>query len=144
MVPQLGMWPTPAKVLNEAPDELTSVLVLLETPEGIANADAIAALDGVDILAIGANDLTAEIGVPGDYGDPRVRDAVATVVRACRQHGKLPQLGGISDLALVASLLPLGICDPPSFWGPERAWYLRISAGQRASQEPEYADWASG
>jgi 2-keto-3-deoxy-L-rhamnonate aldolase RhmA len=110
MVPQLGMRPTPAKVLNEALDELTTVQVLLETPEAIANADAIAALDGVDILAIGANDLTAELGVPGDYHDPRVREAVASVAEACRRHGKLLQLGGIGDLALVASLLPLGIC----------------------------------
>ena len=110
MVPQLGMRPTPAKVLNEALDELTTVQVLLETPEGIANAEAIAALDGVDILAIGANDLTAELGVPGDYQDPRVREAVATVAAACRRHGKLLQLGGIGDLALVASLLPLGLC----------------------------------
>jgi 2-keto-3-deoxy-L-rhamnonate aldolase RhmA len=110
MVPQLGMRPTPAKVLDEALDELTTVQVLLETPEAIANAAAIAALDGVDILAIGANDLTAELGVPGDYHDPRVREAVASVAEACRRHGKLLQLGGIGDLALVASLLPLGIC----------------------------------
>ena len=110
MVPQLGMRPTPAKALNEALDELTTVQVLLETPKGIANADAIAALDGVDILAIGANDLTAELGVPGDYTDPRVREAVATVAEACRRHGKLLQLGGIGDLALVASLAPLGLC----------------------------------
>jgi hypothetical protein len=54
------------------------VQILLETPTGIANADAIAELDGVDMLAIGANDFTAELGVPGQYEDPRVRDAVAT------------------------------------------------------------------
>lgn len=111
MVPQLGMRPTAAKTLNETLDELTIVQILLETPEGIANADAIAALDGVDILAIGANDLTAELGVPGDYRDPRFREAVATAAEACRRHGKLLQLGGVGDLSIVESLLPLGICS---------------------------------
>ncbi len=38
--------------------------ILLETPAGIAAADAIAALDGVDMLAIGANDLSAELNSP--------------------------------------------------------------------------------
>jgi len=36
--------------------------VLIETPLGVANAEAIAALDGVDSLCIGANDFTAELG----------------------------------------------------------------------------------
>src|SRR4030081_3551029 len=72
-VPQLGMRPTPAAYLNPALDESVVVQVLLETPKGIANADAIAALDGGDMLAIGANDLTTELGVPGRYVDPRIR-----------------------------------------------------------------------
>jgi 2-keto-3-deoxy-L-rhamnonate aldolase RhmA len=82
MVPQLGMRPMPAATLNPALDEQTVVQILLETPAGIARADEIAQLDGVDMLAIGANDLTAELGVPGQYGDPRVAEAVAR--RDCR------------------------------------------------------------
>jgi 2-keto-3-deoxy-L-rhamnonate aldolase RhmA len=53
------------------------VQILLETPTGIANAAAIAALDGVDMLGIGVNDFTAGLGVPGQYDDPRVRDAIS-------------------------------------------------------------------
>jgi 2-keto-3-deoxy-L-rhamnonate aldolase RhmA len=110
MVPQLGMRPTTANNLNPTLDQLTTVQVLLETPEGIENADAIAELDEVDILAIGANDLTAELGIPGEYDHPRFRAAVATAAKACQRHGKLLQLGGVGDLSIVASLLPLGIC----------------------------------
>jgi 2-keto-3-deoxy-L-rhamnonate aldolase RhmA len=110
MVPQLGMRPMPARTLNPALDDATIVQILLETPEGIANANAIARLDGVDLLAIGANDLTAELGVPGQYDDPRVREAIAAVGKACREHGKLLMLGGISDLSLLDSLVPLGVC----------------------------------
>ncbi|MFJ5262473.1 HpcH/HpaI aldolase/citrate lyase family protein [Streptomyces sp. NPDC088387] len=111
MVPQLGMRPTPAARLNPALDDATVVQILLETPSGIANADAIAALDGVDMLALGANDFTAELGVPGQYDDPRVRDAVVRLTNACRRHGKLMVLGGIGDQKLLDDLVPLGVCS---------------------------------
>ncbi|MFD5074049.1 HpcH/HpaI aldolase/citrate lyase family protein [Streptomyces sp. NPDC058371] len=111
MVPQLGLRPTPARELNPALDDATIVQILLETPAGIANAEAIAALDGVDMLALGANDFTAELGVPGQYDDPRVREAVRTLADACRKHGKLMVLGGIGDRALLDSLVPLGVCS---------------------------------
>ena len=98
MVPQLGMRLTPAWTLNPVLDHMTIVQILIETPADVA--DAIAQLDGVDMLAIGANDLTAELGVPGRYDDPRVRDAVAAAAAACQRHGKLLMVGGIADLAL--------------------------------------------
>jgi 2-keto-3-deoxy-L-rhamnonate aldolase RhmA len=97
MVPQLGMRPTPARELNPLLDNEVVVQILLETPTGIANADAIAELDGVDMLAIGANDLTAELGVPGQYDDPRVGEAVATVGAAAKRHGKLLMVGGTKN-----------------------------------------------
>jgi 2-keto-3-deoxy-L-rhamnonate aldolase RhmA len=110
MVPQLGMRPTPAQTLNPALDDLTIVQILVETPAGIADADAIAQVDGVDMLAIGANDLTAELGAPGRYDDPQVRAAVAAVAAACRREGKLLMVGGIADLAVLDGLMPLGVC----------------------------------
>jgi 2-keto-3-deoxy-L-rhamnonate aldolase RhmA len=110
MVPQLGMRPTPAETLNPVLDEATIAAILIETPAGVANADAIARLDGVDMLAIGANDFTAELGVPGSYDDPRVREAVAAVAGACQRHGKLLMVGGITDLAILGELVPLGVC----------------------------------
>jgi 2-keto-3-deoxy-L-rhamnonate aldolase RhmA len=109
-VPQVGMRPTRARELNPLLDDATIVQILLETPLGIANADAIAELDGVDMLAIGVNDLTAELGVPGEYADPRVSEAVATVAEACRRHDKLLMVGGVADLETLASFAALGVC----------------------------------
>ena len=97
-----GLPPTPAATLNPAQDARTIVQIMLETPTGVANADAIAALDGVDMLAIGANDLTSELGAPGDYAHPALRDAIVTAAAACERHGKLLMLGGTADPALYA------------------------------------------
>jgi 2-keto-3-deoxy-L-rhamnonate aldolase RhmA len=109
-VPQLGMRPTPARELNPALDDDVVVQILIETPTGVANAEAIAAVDGVDLIAFGANDFTAEIGVPGRYDDPRLAEAVATLASACQRHGKLLQVGGIADEKTFKKLLPLGVC----------------------------------
>ena len=109
-VPQLGMRPTPAASSNPALDAQTIVQILLETPDGIANADAIARIDGVDMLAIGANDLTAELGAPGACEHPVLRDAVTSVAEACRRHGKLLMVGGVGDRSVMESLSALGAC----------------------------------
>jgi len=108
MVPQFEMRPTPAKDLNPRLDDATIVQILLETPQGIANADGIAALAGVDIIAIGANDLCAELGIPGGFADRRLKECVAIAGEACKRHGKLLMVGGISDLAIGGELIELG------------------------------------
>jgi len=91
-------------------DDATVVQILIETPAGVANADEIAAVDGVDMLAFGANDFTAELGVPGRYDDSRVTQAMTAVAGACKRHGKLLMVGGIADPALLHDLAPLGVC----------------------------------
>ncbi len=66
----------------------TLVMPILETPEGVAAADAIAAVDGVDVLFLGNFDLTSFMGIPGRFDDPRYLQAVDTVAAAARRHGK--------------------------------------------------------
>jgi 4-hydroxy-2-oxoheptanedioate aldolase len=63
-------------------------IVQIESPLAVANAAAIAAVDGVDVLFIGPSDLTHSLGVPGLFDAPVYLHALATVVRACREHGK--------------------------------------------------------
>jgi 2-keto-3-deoxy-L-rhamnonate aldolase RhmA len=43
----------------------TMVIVLVETAKGIENVDAIAAVDGVDVVWLGRYDLTNFMGIPG-------------------------------------------------------------------------------
>jgi 2-keto-3-deoxy-L-rhamnonate aldolase RhmA len=109
-IPMLGMKPTLARVLNPLADAATVVQVIVETPAGVDAAGEIAAEDGVDILVLGANDFTAELGIPGEYAHPAVRTAVTTVAAACARNGKLFMLAGVGDPATYESLAALGAC----------------------------------
>jgi 2-keto-3-deoxy-L-rhamnonate aldolase RhmA len=72
-------------------------IVMLESPLAISNADAIAAVAGVDVLFIGTSDLTAELGISGQMGHSKVVDAYRAVGEACRRHGKTLGMGGVYD-----------------------------------------------
>jgi 4-hydroxy-2-oxoheptanedioate aldolase len=93
-----------ASALNAA--NLT--VVMLETPKAIANADAIAAVPGVDVLLIGTNDLCAEMGIHGDFGNAKVAEAYQTMIAACKQHNKFPGMAGIYNEELMARYIGLG------------------------------------
>ena len=60
----------------------------IETALGVANADAIAGTEGIDVLLIGPNDLSISLGIPGDLMNPIELEAIAKVAAACKKHGK--------------------------------------------------------
>jgi 4-hydroxy-2-oxoheptanedioate aldolase len=98
----------PAEQFNQEMNHATVVQILLESPRGIENAEAIAALPGVDMVGIGTNDLTAEMGIPGQFRHPDVRTAHETAIAACRRARKPLAIGGIPDVAYAAELIRLG------------------------------------
>jgi hypothetical protein len=73
----------------------TLLTAMIETPEAVGNADAIAAVDGIDVLHIGASDLSTEMGIPGQYQHERMRAAFEAVAKAARGHGKAMGVGGV-------------------------------------------------
>jgi 4-hydroxy-2-oxoheptanedioate aldolase len=93
----------------EAINDATMVIVMLETPQAIANAEAIAAVPGIDSLLIGTNDLAMELGIPGGFGDERIVAAYQAVVDACKKHGKHAGVGGIADQALLKRYIDMGV-----------------------------------
>ena len=69
-------------------NERSLVIVQIETPEAAAQADAIAAVPGVDVLFVGPMDLSVNLGHPGDFTQPGFLQHLSGVVSACNQHGK--------------------------------------------------------
>jgi len=86
----------------------TLLVIMLETPTAIANADAIAAVPGVDALLIGTNDLCMEMGIPGQIDHPDVVAAYQTMIAACKKHGKYPGMGGVYDPPLMRKYITMG------------------------------------
>jgi 4-hydroxy-2-oxoheptanedioate aldolase len=84
-------------------------VVMLETPQAIANAEAIAAVPGVDVLLIGTNDLAMEMGIPGEFARSEIVGAYERVIAACRRHGKWPGMGGVYTEELMAKYVALGM-----------------------------------
>ncbi|MGE3807351.1 MAG: aldolase/citrate lyase family protein [Gemmataceae bacterium] len=54
----------------------------------VTHTDAIARVDGVDVLWVGHNDLTASLGIPGQFEHPRYQEAIRQVADTARKHGK--------------------------------------------------------
>ena len=106
---QLGFAPMPvgeaAKIINEE----TLVVVMIESPQGVENADAIAATKGVDALLIGTNDFMFECGLPGQFDHPKVLDAYTKVLAACKKHGKFAGMGGMYDEVRLKKYIDMGV-----------------------------------
>ena len=105
-------------------------IVMLESPEAIGNADAIAAVAGVDVLFIGTSDLTAELGISGQMGHPKVIDAYHAVGEACRKHGKTLGMGGVYDEENASRYVRMGARF--LLTGSDHS-YLMSGANQRSS-----------
>src|SRR5438132_13168933 len=105
---QFGYRPPPALEAQRMLNAEILVIPLIETPRAIENADKIAAIEGIDALLIGTNDLTLEMGIAGQVGHERVSAAYRTVAEACRRHGKVLGMGGVYDQEVAARYIAMG------------------------------------
>jgi len=101
---------------------------MLETPTAIANAEEIAAVPGVDVLLIGTNDLCAEMGIHGDFGNERVADAYRTMIAAARKHGKFPGMAGVYNETIMPRYIEMGA---RFVLGGQDAAFMAAGAAQR-------------
>ncbi|WP_104910579.1 4-hydroxy-2-oxoheptanedioate aldolase [Pseudomonas sp. LG1D9] len=69
-------------------DAQMCLLVQIESLQGLANLDAIAAVEGVDGVFIGPADLSASMGHRGNPGHPDVQAAIEDAIARIRQAGK--------------------------------------------------------
>ena len=71
-----------------AANKRSTLFCQIETAEGVENADAIAALPGVDCLWVGHFDLSVSLGVPGEFDSKKFTSAIKKVAAATAKHGK--------------------------------------------------------
>lgn len=118
-------------------NERVRLLCQIESAEGVQNADAIAAVEGVDCLWVGQLDLSASLGIPGEFGHPKFAGAIAAVAAACRKHDKA--LGRVvPDVVTGIDYHKLGfdlICYSGDVWVLQRALSEAVAALRMACQE---------
>jgi len=108
----------------------TLIAVMIESPQGVENADAIAAVEGVDVLFIGVNDLAEGMGLSGQLDHPRVAEAVAEVAGGAAAHGKHAGIGGIGDTDLLRRYIAM---DMRFILGGNDFAFMMAAAKQRAA-----------
>ena len=97
-------------------DSLT-VIVQIESRAGMANLEAIAAVEGVDGIFIGPSDLAASLGHLGNTSHPEVQSAIQELYKRIRATGK------------AAGTLALGEADARRYieWG---ASFIAVASDQ--------------
>ena len=83
------------------------LIAQIETAQGLKNLDAIAAVDGIDVLWIGHFDLTNFLGIPGQFDHPVFKESVEAIVAACKKHNKVAGYM-VGDIATGKGLLEQG------------------------------------
>ena len=126
--PQFSYRATPAVQTREALNDNTLLIVMIETAAALENVEAIAAVPGVDVVHIGSSDLSSDLGVPGQNMHPKCLAALERVVAACRKHGNVPGMGGLSggDSKPYEQVIKIGA----RFFSAANEWALMMSAGE--------------
>ncbi len=109
VLPQLDFKQQPIADVASIINKNMLIVIMLESPEAIDNVNSIAAVDGVDVILIGTNDLCMEMGIPGDYSNPKVKDAYTKVIEACKKYGKTPGMGGVYNEDLMSEYIKMGM-----------------------------------
>lgn len=96
LAPQMGYRAVPiTEAISIGNADHSTVFVMIESPEAVENIDGIAATEGVSVVLIGTNDLSIELGVPGEWDNPIFTTALAKISTAVKKHGKVLGIAGI-------------------------------------------------
>lgn len=104
-----GFHPLSPSELTAELERQTVVAVMIETVEAVTDCELIAAVPGVDMILLGPSDLTAEMGIHGDYENDDFHSAVRSVAAACRRHGVALGIAGIKSVELLERFVGLGL-----------------------------------
>ena len=133
-----GNWPhfsyasMQPEVIRQTLNQETLVVVMLESPQAIEHADEIAAVDGVDVVHIGSNDLCDALGIPGQFNHPLIEKSFAKVISACQKHHKICGAGGLGSAPEVTQkMIQMGV----RFITAGNEWaFMMQAAKQRSAQ----------
>lgn len=80
--------PPPLREYMELANENTILMVQIETRQGLKNLGKIAAVEGIDAIITGPNDLAADMGIPGEIESKELIEALERITLQAEQRGK--------------------------------------------------------
>jgi 4-hydroxy-2-oxoheptanedioate aldolase len=78
-----------SEYLRWANRELLNI-IQVESEESLTNLEEMVSTPGIDATMIGPFDLSVDMGIPGELGHPRLKEAFQEVIRVCSKHGVAP------------------------------------------------------
>lgn len=78
-----------------AVNDATMLVALIESRLGVEKIDEIAAVEGLDVLLVGAMDLSGDLGIPAQFDHPEMRRSFREVAAAGQKYGKQVGIGGL-------------------------------------------------
>lgn len=75
---------------REISNDETLISVMCESKQAVDSIDDIVRVPGIDVVFIGAYDLSQSLGVPGDVTNPKVEEAIKKVLDACVKENVVP------------------------------------------------------
>jgi 4-hydroxy-2-oxoheptanedioate aldolase len=97
LMPHLHYQPLSPVESTATMNELTTVVAMLETKAALECVEEICAVDGVDMILIGTNDLCGDFGITGQYDHDLIQQAYLKTIAAARKHGKHVGVGGLAN-----------------------------------------------
>ncbi|QLH14177.1 aldolase [Paracoccus pantotrophus] len=108
-LPHLLFRPAPAVPAMRAVNDATLVIAMIESRKALDAVEEIAAVEGVDMLLVGANDLSNALDLPGQLDHLDVRAAFQRVAEACHANGIFFGVGGMGQTPeLAKEMIALG------------------------------------
>lgn len=65
----------------------TMLVAMMESQIGIDNLDAICKVEGLDAIFVGPDDLSQDLGVPGQLSHPKLTEAIEQIFSVCKANG---------------------------------------------------------
>lgn len=98
------------RLYSDTANEDVLLVVQIESPEAIDNAEAIAAIDGVDALFLGPDDIMLRRGyaMSAPRSEQTLGKDMQAVVAACRKHGKFSVASGGVNARMVKYAADVG------------------------------------
>jgi len=91
-------WQSPGESYYEFANRNVMVITLVEDQAGVENIDEICAVEGIDVIYVGPNDLSWQLGVGGQFDHPKFKAAMEKIKAAAKRHGKfLGRPGGSAE-----------------------------------------------